>query len=55
MSGDLMEHIFSNFSHKDTIDFTEFKVPLSQWHRVYNPTLNETIYTLTINKNVWRM
>jgi len=53
MSGDLMEHIFSNFSHKDTIDFTEFKVPLSQWNRVYNPTLNETIYTLTINKNVW--
>jgi len=53
MSGDLMEHIFSNFSQKDTIDFTEFKVPLSQWNRVYNPTLNETIYTLTINKNVW--
>jgi len=53
MSSDLMEHIFSNFSHKDTIDFTEFNVPLSQWNRVYNPTLNETIYTLTINKNVW--
>jgi len=53
MSGDLMEHIFSNFSQKDTIDFTEFKVPLSQWNRVYNPTLNETIYSLTINKNVW--
>jgi len=53
ISGDMMENIFGHFKHIDTIDFHEFNVPLSQWNRVYNPTLNETIYTYTINRNIW--
>lgn len=52
-SGDMMEHLFGHFSNINTIDFTEFKVPLSQWHRVYNPTTNETLFTYNISKDIW--
>ncbi len=52
-SGDMMEHLFGHFQNIYTIDFTEFKVPLSQWHRVYNATTGETIFTYSMNKDIW--